>query len=481
MFRGEPCSGIRFTAVDPDLRVTLPWLVHEYNEVKALMGDDYWLYGFGANARQFEAFTRYHPVSRICRRRRWRPGIFSCPRPSIYRKPLDKSPCACDYFRCWSEAFGLCLLPLRVARRTMPRRNFRNKPIRILVGQSVGGGNNVSQNVRMAANGGDKMKIAHNVLGLFLALALVGASGESTAQSYPNKPIRLVVGLPPGGGTDILARLIGQKLVEQVGQQVIVENRPGADALIATEYVAKSAPDGYTLLVGTNSGMVLNPSLYPVPYDVVKDFIPITVFGPAPVVFAVHPSFPGTSVKDLIALARAKPGELHYSTGGTVFQVAGELIKQQAGVNITHVPYKGSNPAVNAALAGDVPMVATSIAAVLPHLRAGKLRALAVTSTKRSPVLPDVPTVAESGLANYEYMLWTGLFAPAGTPRAIIDKLYSEMSIALKSDSLRERFAGLSYETSGMVGMPPAEFGAMHRAELAKWTKLIKDLNIRAE
>ena len=327
----------------------------------------------------------------------------------------------------------------------------------------------------------DHMKIASKVLGVFLALALAGASGESTAQSFPNKPIKFVVGLPPGGGTDILARLISQKLVEQLGQQVLVENRPGADALIATEYVARSAPDGYTLLVGTNGGMTLNPSLYPVPYDVVKDFIPITVFGPAPVVFAVHPSFPATSVKELIALARAKPGEVHYSSGGTVFQVAGELIKQQAGADITHVRYKGGGPAVNAALAGDVPMVATSIAAVLPHLRAGKLRAVAVTSARRSTVLPDVPTLAESGLANYEFMMWTGLFAPAGTPRTIIDKLYSEMSIALTSDSLKERFAGLSYETSGMVGMPPAEFGAMFRAELAKWTKAMKDLNIRAE
>ena len=325
------------------------------------------------------------------------------------------------------------------------------------------------------------MKLVFKGLGLFFALALVGAAGESTAQSFPSKPIKFVVGLPPGGGTDILARLIGQKLTDQIGQQVIVENRPGADALIATEYVAKSAPDGYTLLVGTNGAMTLNPSLYPVPYDVVKDFIPITVFGPAPVVFAVHPSFPATSVKELIALARAKPGEVHYSSGGTVFQVAGELIKLQAEVNITHVRYKGGGPAVNAALAGDVPMVATSIAAVLPHLRAGKLRALAVTSAKRSAVLPDIPTLAESGFANYEFMMWTGLFAPAGTQRAIIEKLYGEMSVALKSDSLKERFASLSYETGGMVGMPPAEFGAMFRAELAKWTKSIKELNIRAE
>jgi tripartite-type tricarboxylate transporter receptor subunit TctC len=172
---------------------------------------------------------------------------------------------------------------------------------------------------------------------------------------------------------------------------------------------------------------------------------------------------------------------LHYSAAGATFQAAGELIKQQAGVNITLVRYSGGGPAVNAAVAGDVPMVATSIAAVLSHVRASKLRPLAVTSSKRSSVLPDVPTLAESGLANYEFMMWTGLFAPAGTPRAIIDKLYSELSIALQSDSLKERFASLSYETSGMVGMPPAEFGAMHKGELAKWAKLIKELNIRAQ
>jgi len=323
------------------------------------------------------------------------------------------------------------------------------------------------------------MKLVFKGLGLFLALALVGAAGESTAQGFPNKSIKFVVGLAPGGGTDILARLIGQKLTDQIGQQVIVENRPGADSLLATEYVAKSAPDGYTLLVGTSSGMILSPSLYPVPYDVVKDFIPITVFGPAPVVFAVHPSFPATSVKELIALARAKPGEVHYSSGGTVFQVAGELINQQAKVNMVHVRYKGAAPAQMAVLAGDVPMVATSIAAALPHLRAGKLRPLAVTSARRSAVLPEIPTLAESGLANYEFMMWTGLFAPAGTPRPIIDKLYGEMSIALKSDSLRERFASLSYETSGMVGMPPAEFEVFFKAELAKWTKAINDFNIR--
>ena len=316
------------------------------------------------------------------------------------------------------------------------------------------------------------MKTLFRVLGISVVLLGLLAAGESSGQNYPTRPVRFVVGLPPGGGTDILARLIGQKLAEQLGQQVIVENRPGADAQIATDYVAKSPPDGYTLLVGTNGAMTLNPSLYPVPYDVVKDFIPITVFGPAPVLFALHPSVPATSVKELIALARAKPGELHYSSGGTVFQVAGELIKRQAGVNITHVRYKGGGPAVNAALAGDVPMVAT---------RAGKLRALAVTSINRSPVLPEVPTLAESGLANYEFMMWTGLFAPAGTPRPIIDKLYGEMSIALKSEKLKARFASLSYENSGMVGMTPAEFAAMHRAELTKWTKLIKDLNIRAE
>ena len=316
---------------------------------------------------------------------------------------------------------------------------------------------------------------------LFLAVALVLARGESSAQSYPNKPIKFVVGSQAGGGTDIIARLVGQKLAEQVDQPVIVENKPGADGIIATEFVAKSGPDGYTLIAGTDGSMVVATSLYArQSYDPVRDFVPITLFAVAPLVFAVHPAFPPKSIDELIALARAKPGELFYASGAPQFYVATELFKKQAGVNMVHVPFKGSGPAINAVASGQLPIVVTSMPSAWAQLRASSVRGLAVISPKRYALMPDIPTMAESGLANLELVPWTGLFAPAGTPSPIIDKLYSELAIVFKSDSLKERFATLGYETS-RTGMPPADFGAFHRAEVAKWTKVVRDFNIRVE
>jgi tripartite-type tricarboxylate transporter receptor subunit TctC len=325
------------------------------------------------------------------------------------------------------------------------------------------------------------MKTAYKVLGLFLAFALTLACGESTAQSYPSKPIRFVVGYPPGGSSDILARIVSQKLADRLGQPVVVDNRPGADSIIATEYVTKAAPDGYTLLVGGIGNMtILNPDLHDrrLAYDPVKDFIPITMFATDPLVFAVHPSVPATSIKELIALAKAKPGALFYAAGAPPMQLAAEFFKKLAGVNIVHVPYKGTGPSVTAAVSREVPLVVVSIAPALAQLRAGKLRALAVTSLKRDSLLPDIPTVSESGL-DFVGGIWIGLFAPAGTPSATIDKLYSELSVILKSESLKEHFASLGYETSEM-GLSPAEFGAFFRADLAKWAKLTRDFNPRA-
>lgn len=316
---------------------------------------------------------------------------------------------------------------------------------------------------------------------LFLAFALALAGGESGAQSYPNKPIKFLVGSQAGGGTDVLARLVGQKLAEQLGQPVIVTNKPGADGIIATEWVAKSDPDGYTLLVGTDGSMVVATSLYAKqPYDPVKDFTPITLLAVSPLVFAVHPSFPPRSIDELIALAKAKPGGLFYASGAPQFYVATELFKKRAGVNMVHVPFKGSGPAINAVVSGQLPLVVTSMPSASAQLRAGGVRGLAVVGPKRYALVPDIPTMAESGLPNLELIPWTGLFAPVGTPSAIVDKLYSEVSQVLKSDSLKERFATLGYETSG-TGMPPAGFGAFHKAEVAKWTKVVKDFNIRVE
>ena len=282
-------------------------------------------------------------------------------------------------------------------------------------------------------------------------------------------------------GIHLLARIVSQKLAERIGQPVVVENKPGADAIIATEYMAKAAPDGYTLMVGASGAMVINPGLYDrLPYDPVKDFIPITLFASDPLMFAVHPSVPATSIQELIALIKTKPGQLFYASGATPMRVATEHFKKQTGVNIVHVAYKGVAPAVTAAVAGEVSLVVMSIPPALAQLRAGKLRALAVTSFKRDPLLPDTPTMLESGL-NFEGDInWVGLFAPAGTPSAIIDKLYGELSVILKSESLKERYASIGAGTSG-IGLSPAEFGAFFRASLATWTKVTRDLNIRAD
>lgn len=320
------------------------------------------------------------------------------------------------------------------------------------------------------------MKTACKLLGLLLASALALASGGSSAQSYPSKPIRFVTGNAAGGGTDILARGIAPKLAERLGQTVIVENRPGADGIIASEYVARSAPDGTILLVGTDGQMVLNRGLYAkLPYDPVNDFAPVIRLSSAPLVIAVHPSVPVTSVAELIALAKAKPGELFYASGAPVFHVATELFKKQAGVNLVHVRYKGAAPAQTAAVAGEVGVIMSSLGPLMAQLRAGKLRGLAVTSAARYAIIPDIPTMAESGLADFDVVPWTGLFAPAGTPRAIIDKLNSEAAVILNLDDLKERFAASGVS---LGGSSPAELGALQQADIVRWVKMLKDLNI---
>ncbi len=325
------------------------------------------------------------------------------------------------------------------------------------------------------------MKTARRVLGVFFAFALALASGESMSQSYPNRPIKLIVGFLPGGGTDVTARLIGPKLSEQLGQPVIVENKPGAEARIATEYVAKAAPDGYTLLAGASGQMVFNPGLFaPLPYDPLKAFVPITLFNADSLVFAVHPSVPAHSLKELIALAKAKPGQIFHASSASAFQVAVELFKKQAGVDIVHVPYKGAAPAVTATVAGETSLILISIPPILGQLQSGKLRALAINSPERSRFLPDVPTGRESGM-DFEGITWAGLFAPAGTPRPIIDRLYSAMSTILKDNAMKEHFISQGREPIGGVGMPPAEFEVFFKAELAKWTKAINDFNIRGK
>ena len=264
-----------------------------------------------------------------------------------------------------------------------------------------------------------------------------------------------------------------------MGQPVIVENRPGAEARISTEYVAKAAPDGYTLLAGGTGQMVLNPALFaPLPYDPANAFIAITLFNLDQLVVAVHPSIPANSLKELIALAKAKPGELFHASSASSFYLAAEVLKRRGGVNIVQVPYKGAAPAITATLGGETSMIVLSIPPLLGHMKAGKLRALAINGPARSRFLPDIPTALESGL-DFDGSTWVGLFAPAGTPRAIINKLYGAMSAVLKDDAIKKQFLAQGREAAGPVGMPPAEFDVFFKTELAKWTKEINELKIR--
>ncbi len=303
---------------------------------------------------------------------------------------------------------------------------------------------------------------------------------DGWAESYPVRPIRMVVPQSPGGANDLTARLIAPRLAERLGQSVVVDNRPGAASLVGTELVAKAAPDGYTLLVAPSS-LTTIPSMYRyVPFDPVRDFAPVTTLSSYPNLVVVHPSVPANSVKDLIALAKAKPGTLNYASGGTGTgtHLGAELFKATAGVDIVHVPYKGGGPAVTALLGGQVHLYFGPIATVLLPVKVGKLKALAVTSAGRSPVVPDLPSVAEAGLPGFEQITWNGLLAPARTPRAIVNKLNSEVNAILKTHAVRERFAA---EGVAPGGISPEAFAAMIRNEIAKWARVIRQAGIRSE
>jgi tripartite-type tricarboxylate transporter receptor subunit TctC len=314
-----------------------------------------------------------------------------------------------------------------------------------------------------------------------LALALVFVSvafavpEQSAAQNYPSKPIRLVVGFAQGGGPDVLARIIAQKFGERLGQQGIVENKPGADGIIGVQFAAKASPDGYTLLVGGTSEMVLNTRLHEnLPYDPVKDFAPITTIYSSPMVFAVHPSVPAATVAELIALVKARPKGEFFAVGAPVFLVAAELFKKQAGVNLTEVSFKGSSPAVAAVIAGQVPLVITSMPSSMNAVKSGRLRALAVTSAKRDSLMPDVPTMMESGLPNYEFEPWVGLYAPVGTPGAIIDRLNADVRAILGSDEIKARAASLGVN---LGASSPEIHGAMLKSDIAR----VATITIRKE
>ncbi len=300
------------------------------------------------------------------------------------------------------------------------------------------------------------------------------------AQAYPARPVRFVVPFSAGGPTDILARIVGQKLAEAWGQQVIIDNRPGAGSTLGTDIVAKADPDGYTVLF-TTSGHAINPSLYrKLPFDSVRDFAPITLVNSAPLMLVVHPAVAARTIKELVALARTKPGQLAYASSGSggISHLAGHLFMTMAGVELTHVPYKGMAPAVSDVLGGQVQMVFPDPIIAMPHVKAGKLRALGITGAKRLRLNPEIPTIAEAGVAGYDVTVWYGVFAPAGTPINVIKRLHADIVRALNLPEVRERLINEGGEPTGNT---PEQFGAVVRADLMKWGKVVKDSGVQLD
>jgi tripartite-type tricarboxylate transporter receptor subunit TctC len=317
-----------------------------------------------------------------------------------------------------------------------------------------------------------------NKVARILAIALFCAVTGAWAQGYPSKPIRIVVGFPPGGGNDIIARMVGAKMQESWGQPVVIENKPGANSIIAAEFVAKSAADGYTLLVNATGGMSVNPVLYAkLPYDPLKDFVPISMVGSFPLVLVVNPAVPANSVSELVAYAKANPGKLNYSAGSTAFQVATEMFKQMTGTDMKHIPYKGSAASITAVIAGDVQMTIVDSPPLMPQLASGRVRALAVTTPKRAAAMPDLPAVAES-LPGYEMALWIGMFAPAGTPRDVAAKLTAEVVRIVGLPDIREKLAGMGVEPLGNSSEETAEW---IRREIARYGPVVKAAGIKAD
>ena len=313
-----------------------------------------------------------------------------------------------------------------------------------------------------------------------VSLAFIGGHAAAASQAtYPAKPVRVIVPFAPGGGLDITARLIGQKLTQQWGQNFVVDARPGAATIVGTEIASKALPDGHTLLMITTT-FAINPSLYKkLPYDPLKDFTPITQLNTQPNIIVVNPAFPAPSVKDLIALAKSKRGELTFASpgAGSAPHLSGELFQRMAGLQMVHVPYKGIPPAVTDVLGGRVSMLFTTTISAAPHIKSGKLKALALTSAKRLPSMPDVPTIGET-VPGYAAEAFQGVVAPAGVPRPIIEKLASEFAALVKSREIAERF-----EADGAipVGSTPQQFSAFLRSEMQKWGKVIREANIQLE
>jgi tripartite-type tricarboxylate transporter receptor subunit TctC len=328
------------------------------------------------------------------------------------------------------------------------------------------------------------MKLVTALAVLFAAAAASPAAfaqGKSGAVNYPTRPIRLVVTYPPGGNTDLVGRAVAQKLVEAWGQQVVVDNRGGAGGVLGTVIAKQAAPDGNTLLLGTSAGMVLNPILMSkVPYDAFRDFAPVSLVIINPQVLVVNPSLPATNVREFIALAKSKPGRLNFGSSGvgTPNHLGGEMLKAMAGIDIVHVPYKGGAASITDLIAGQVQLVFSSAPSVVPHVLNGRLGALGVGSAKRTPALPDVPTVAESGVPGYEYTTWYGIFAPAKTPTAVIAKLNAGIVRMLAEPQMSQRFQSQGGDPTSST---PAALTAYMREETARWTRVIKTAGIKIE
>src|SRR3954463_16659041 len=312
-----------------------------------------------------------------------------------------------------------------------------------------------------------------------LLCATVLASAASVAQDYPARPVRIIVPFPPGGATDVVTRILAQKLSEQFARQVVVDNRGGAGGIVGVEVVAKAPPDGYMLVMGTSGTHAINASLYPkLSYDPVKDFAPVTRTALLPSMIVVHPSIPARSVRELIALAKKNPGQLTYASSGSAQYLTGALFNSMAQIEMVHVPYKGGSQSMPAQLSGEVSLSFTTVVSALPHVPTGRLRGLAVTSAKRTPSAPQFPTVAESGLPGYEAVSWYGLLAPAGTPRDVVMRLNSETVRALKLPDVRQLMLAQGAEP---VSETPEQFAAVIKADIAKWTEVVRKSGAKAD
>ena len=322
----------------------------------------------------------------------------------------------------------------------------------------------------------------HSVMTIRVCFSLIAplVAACASAQGYPGRPVRVITPFTTGSAADSLARVIGLKLSDAWGQQVVIDNRTGANGIIGTEFAAKSLPDGYTLLIN-NISLAINPALYSkMPYDVTRDFAPVSLSAAILLALVVHPSLPVKSVKELVALAKAHPGQINYASGGngSAQHLPMEMLRLATGINLVHVPYKGLGPAFNDVLGGQVPVMFAGVSNVVPYLKTGRLRVLAVGSAKRAPALPDAPTVAEAGVPGFNFDAWTGYLAPAGTPKEIVSKLHADITRILSAPDVQEKLTALGFD---IVGGTPEEFAALMKNDIARMGKLIRETGIRAD